>query len=213
MFDFLGRQRKRSRLANSARHGPLKDYLKHPPPLSSDLISAANLLAVDFETTGLDAKNDEILSIGFVQIRNLEIDLSTARHILIRQDKALPQDNVIIHKITDDQINSGVSLDQALSKLLKALCGQVLIAHHAHIESHFLNQACMRLYGSRIMLPVVDTLAIEAKKLPAEQHVQNNLNLNVCCKRYNLPRYRLHDALSDALSCGELFLAQMTICQ
>ena len=209
MFGLFGIAKKRSRLAAAARAGPLKDYLEYAVPDDDDLLKRTNMLAVDFETTGLDAKKDNILSIGFVEINNSHIDLSTATHLLIRQEKSLPKDTVVIHKITDDQISMGISLESALTLLLDALKGKVLVAHHAHIESQFLNHACMQVYGSPLVLPVLDTLSIEARKLPVEQHGRNNLNLNVCCSRYNLPRYRLHDALSDALSCGELFLAQM----
>ncbi len=212
MFKFFGADAKQSRLLKAAPEGPLKNFLGHNLPDKNQLLEDANLLAVDFETTGLDSNNDELLSIGFVQINNLEIDLSTAAHYLIKTNNDLVEETVVIHKITDDQISTGLALKDAVAHFLQALKGRVMVAHHAKIESGFTQQACRNIYGCGIIIPVIDTLAIEASRLPKEQHANNNLNLNMCCKRYNLPRYRLHDALSDALSCAELLLAQISHC-
>ena len=209
MFGIFGPENKRNRLVKSCKAGPLKDFLEYASPDNSQAIDGSSLLAVDFETTGLDHKKDKILSIGYVQINKLQIDLSTASHLLIKQDDLLPESTVVIHKITDDQVNQGMTQEMAINEFLNVLKGKIMIAHHAHIECHFLDQACKQVHGSGVILPVIDTLEIEAKKLPEHQHGNNNLNLNLCCQRYNLPRYRLHDALSDALSCAELLLGQM----
>ena len=209
MFGFFGAQAKRKRLLKSATNDLLRDFFSDNIAEKNISVDSVPLLAVDFETTGLDAAKDEILSIGFVQINNLQIDLSTATHLLIKTNNPLSADTVVIHKITDDQINKGMSLEDAIEHLLSTLKGKILVAHHAQIESNFLNQACKKAYGSEIIIPVIDTLAIEARKLPQHQHANNNLNLTMCSQRYNLPRYKLHDALSDALSCAELLLAQL----
>ncbi len=209
MFAFLGPDAKRSSLLKAAPDGELKSFLSQPLPVKNSTIESLDLLAVDFETTGLDPAKDTILSIGFVQIKNLQIDLSTATHYLIKSSYSMPENTVVIHKITDDQLRQGIKFEQAIASLLKALRGKILVAHHAKIEGLFLNQACKNLYGCEIIIPVIDTLAIEAGRLPQYQH-HGNLNLNMCSKRYNLPRYKLHDALSDALSCAELLLAQLS---
>ena len=209
MFNLYGPEGKRKRLLKKSPAGPLKNYLQHPLPKQDLLLSQASLLAVDFETTGLSPKKNNIISIGCVQIDQLIIDLASAHHRLINANSPLPQESVVIHKITDDQHLSGVSIQVALDEFLYNLKGRILLAHHAKIEAHFLNETCKRIYGSEIQIPVIDTLELELRKLAEHEKGNNNLNLSVCCKRYNLPRYRLHDALSDAISCGELMLAQV----
>ena len=209
MFAWFGTEARRKRFSKSLEPSRLKDFLDCRWPGEDAPISQVNLVAVDFETTGLNIKSDQIISIGYVHIRDFNIDLSSANHLLIKSSNNLPEQTVVIHKITDDQISTGTNLDEALDQFLVELKGKVLVAHHGIIESQFLNEACKRIYGSGIVLPVIDTLELETKILPAHQHHSHNLNLNQCCSRYNLPRYKLHDALCDALSCAELLLAQL----
>jgi DNA polymerase-3 subunit epsilon len=62
-----------------------------------------------------------------------------------------------------------------------------------------------------MLLPVVDTLAIEKKKILQQQtHVTpDELRLAECHSRYNLHAYPAHNALIDALASAELLLAQI----
>jgi DNA polymerase-3 subunit epsilon len=62
-----------------------------------------------------------------------------------------------------------------------------------------------------MLLPVVDTLAIEKKKILQQQrHVTlDELRLAECRSRYNLPTYPAHNALMDALTSAELLLTQI----
>ncbi|AGA90089.1 DNA polymerase III epsilon subunit-like 3'-5' exonuclease [Thioflavicoccus mobilis 8321] len=190
--------------------GPLRDYLATPFPDPACDYRDAELLAVDLETTGLDPRRDQILSIGYVRIGTTRIDLSSARHHTIRIDHAIPEASAIIHQITDDQAARGENLGDAMKAFLTALAGRVMIAHHAHIERTFLNAACRRLYGRGLFTLVADTQLLarrgfERRNIP---YKAADLRLHALGERYNLPRYDAHNALSDALAAAELFLAQ-----
>ena len=87
------------------------------------------------------------------------------------------------------------------------------MAHHARIERTFLDAACTRLYGGTLPnLKFADTLALEKRSLdPAgERRFQAGRPAPVggALERYGLPRYKAHNALTDALAAAELFLAQ-----
>lgn len=205
---YFSKQSKIKSLVKKAPNSTLKTYFESLLILNDEGINKNTpLLAVDFETTGLNFNKDQLLSMGSLQIKDFEIQLTSAQHILIKSAKELSPENVVIHKITDDQLEIGMDLESALDLLIKMLTGKVLVAHHAIIEASFLNKACLQIYGCGFMVPVLDTLAIEAQFLAKDQH-QNGLTLSQCSKRYNLPQYKMHDALSDALSCAELLLAQ-----
>jgi len=190
--------------------GPLRDYLETPFPKPSADYRDLVLLAVDIETTGLDPKRDDILSLGWVSVRCNCIDLGDACHRLVRTARAIPEASAVVHRITDDQAARGERLDEVLAELLKKLAGKVMIAHYATVERGFLDAACQRLYGAGLPVPVIDTQVL-ARRIFERRHIvfkDSDLRLHALGERYNMPRYSAHNALSDALAAAELFLAQ-----
>ncbi len=190
--------------------GPLREYLETPFPKPSTDYREVDYLAIDLETTGLDAKNDHILSVGYVVVHGNCIDLSSARHRLVKTAEAIPEASAIIHQITDDIAAQGDSLEQVLAEALSALKGKVMIAHHARVEQGFLSAACRRVFGAGLPIPTLDTQALALRTFD-RRHIAyrgSDLRLHALGDYYSLPRYSAHNALSDALAAAELFLAQ-----
>jgi DNA polymerase-3 subunit epsilon len=209
MTDLLLDWRRRLRLRRIAS-GPLHDYLAAPLPSKAADYRAVEYLAVDLETTGLNPRVDQILSIGWVLVRGNCIDLASASHCLLRCNGAIPASSAVIHQITDDQAADGVELSGALSELIANLRGRVLLAHHAKVERGFLDAACRRLFGHGLLVRTVDTQVLarrtfERREIP---YKAGDLRLHALCERYNLPRHGAHNAFWDALAAAELFLAQ-----
>jgi DNA polymerase-3 subunit epsilon len=189
---------------------PLRDYLAASFPRPGLDYREVEYVAVDLETTGLDPRRDQILSIGWVLLEGARIRLNSAHHRLLRVAGEIPADSAVIHQITDDQSARGLELATALPELLADLAGRVLIAHHARVELGFLGAACKRLWGQKLLVRTVDTQAVARRLLERRQipFKGSDLRLHALCERYNLPRHGAHNALSDALSAAELFLAQ-----
>lgn len=207
---FLGADFRRRRLLAKAPAGPLRDYLATPIPAKESASGEVAYLALDLETTGGDPEHDEIVSFGWVAVNGKRIDLATAQHRVVRLRAAISPTSAVIHHITDDEADRGCRLEQALTELLQALAGRVLIAHRVETELDFVGHACARVYGGRIVIPAVDTLQIAIRKQQRRQQIprRGSLRLHALREKYGLPRYRAHNALSDALSAAELFLAQ-----
>jgi DNA polymerase-3 subunit epsilon len=167
------------------------------------------MVALDLETTGLDPKKDAILSIGLVEVDHWGIRLATAWHRIVRVDTAIPGDSAVIHQITDDQSAAGSPLEELLPEVLARLAGRPMIVHYSPIEQNFIDAACRRLYGAPFVTPIVDTLEIGQRVFERRNHLiqPGDLRLFNLRPRYNLPQYKAHNALSDALATAELFLA------
>lgn len=194
-------------------YGPLRDYLSAPFPSPRRRTDGVNFVAVDIETTGLDPAKDEIIAVGLVPMHGDRIELAGAHRWLIAPSGPIPERSAVIHQITDDRAAGGRSIDAVLPELLAELAGKVLVAHHACLETRFLDNACRRLYRGPFLAPVVDTERLERlwrerRNLPA---APGELRLGALRESHNLPRYRAHDALSDALGAAELFLAQLAL--
>ncbi|MCB1789002.1 MAG: 3'-5' exonuclease [Gammaproteobacteria bacterium] len=205
----LGKEYQRKQALAKVSPGPLHDYLDTPFIDKKSDCREIEIVAIDLETTGLDPKKDDILSIGLVHIDGFSVKLSTAWHRIVRVDKAIPGESAVIHQITDDQSAAGSPIEELLPEVLQRLAGRVMLAHYSPIEQNFISAACRKLYGAPFVVPVIDTLEIGQRVFERRNHTiqPGDLRLFNLRPRYNLPQYRAHNALSDALATAELFLA------
>lgn len=212
MWDWLlTLEQRRRKLLKRCPQGPLADYLRVPFPDPKLEAREVEYLAIDLETTGLDPRQHEILSVGFTAVRQWHVRLADSAHYLVRPSGEIPEESAVVHRIFDDLSASGEALEAVIPRVLEALTGRVLLAHHARIETGFLSAACRRLYGCPFLTPVADTLALERRWLVQRGNVVHTGGLRLATLRnyYHLPRYPAHNALSDAVAAAELFLAQV----
>ena len=204
---------RRGRALKKVQDPDLRDYLEAPVVPENTPAEDVEFLALDFETTGLEKGRDQLLSVGYVVVRGLQADLSTMVHFLIRPEMAVPGESAVIHQITDDEVMAaGLSREQALRKIVKALKGRVLVAHKSDIERHFLAETCRDIFAAEFFCQSVDTLQIEYRKRKrSDKPIKSgDLRLWKIREDYGLPAYKAHHAAIDALACAELLLAQIS---
>lgn len=211
---WLGYEARRKQQLKRAPEGALRDFLSVPfPPPDSDIYKTP-ILAVDFETTGLDPKSHHILSIGSIALERGDIRLQSAYHQVINTEGDLSESNVVIHQIRDlDKANYGTTVEASVNVLLKALAGHVMLVHFARIEKTFLQRICKQIYGMAPDFPIIDTLDLCKKRLDKKNdpYAPTELRLFNLRRTYTLPAYGAHNALSDALATAELLLAELSL--
>lgn len=192
------------------QHRLFKDYYQSLIPLLDLPLSEAPLMAMDLEMTGLDPVRDQILSIGLVPIEHGAIPLADAEQKLVQIRGSVGQ-SATIHGILDNDLVQAVSTETALEWFLSRTRGRILVAHHAPLDCRFLQQDMLTFYHQPVILPTIDTLLVERLRLLREHSVikEGSLRLGACRERYGLPIYSAHCALTDALACAELLLAQI----
>ncbi|MCU7916789.1 MAG: 3'-5' exonuclease [Candidatus Thiodiazotropha sp. (ex Dulcina madagascariensis)] len=206
---FLSLDSLRKKALSKAAPGILHDYLETPLTSKTTQCDDLVIVSLDLETTGLDPEKDKILSFGLVEMRHMTIRLETARHQLISIDGEIPEESAVIHQITDDQAATGIPIEAAMPELLQRLAGKVMLVHYAAIEQNFISTACQKLFGAPFVIPTIDTLVLAQRLFEHRNHTvqPGDLRLFNLRPRYNLPNYKAHNALSDALATAELFLA------
>lgn len=206
----LGSDLRRWWQARRCRSEALRQYYRVDYATLDTPWTGTEFLALDLETTGLDPERDAILSIGWVPIVRGAIVLAEADHRLVAADREVPAESAVIHGILDRHLTDAPALVDVLPALFQALTGRLPVAHHASIEAGFLGAACRRLWGCPLIVPFVDTLRLERRQYARRGAVggEGDFRLAAARERYNLPRYRGHHALADAIGCAELFLAQ-----
>jgi DNA polymerase-3 subunit epsilon len=205
----LSKEFRRKRALARATHPVMQEYLSASLPHRDTLGNALEIVSIDLETTGLDPKQDSLLSFGLVNLWHHSIQLKTAWHEIVRIQHNIPESSAVIHHITDDQAAEGTPLDILLPKLLQRLKGKVMLVHYADIEQNFLDAACRELYGSPFIISTIDTLQLAQRLLSKRNHSTQPGDLRLFNLRpiFGLPMYKAHNALYDALATAELFLA------
>jgi len=214
-WEWLPVERQKRHLLSKVTHPVARRYLEAQFPDKRQDPWLLDYVVLDFETTGLDARKDAILSMGYTDISGGRVRLSGCVHRVIKLNVALPPETVVIHQITDDRMSAGIHLHDALDELVGRITGKVVVVHFAQIEHTFLQAAMERVYGYKLPLLMVDTLAMELRQLQRRDQFirQNQLRLANLRTQYNLPRYPAHDALQDAIATAELFLAEISYLQ
>lgn len=166
------------------------------------------VLAIDLETSGLDSKKDRILSIGTVAVDGLAIRCGTAWHVTVKTEELSSDIGAQFHGLGHDRIARGDEFAQVMTRFREKCADRVLLAHGGQVERRFLSSAFRQMGWPRFQPQLIDTLLLEQRRERALGPGQ--YRLDACRRRYHLPRYPAHNALTDALACAELFLAQCT---
>jgi len=202
---------KRRLLQSRKLEQPFAELIRHAIPAPGTAFKDAEIVSLDIETTGLDANTADMLSVGWVLIRGGRVDLSSACTYIVRPSGDVGS-SASVHGLTDTMVGFGHDWAAILSKIIEALTGRVLLVHHAGLDKALLDRMCKRRFGSGLLVPVIDTLAIEHQRQQRRHHIDEKKSLRLAELRasYNLPRYDAHDCLVDAIATAELLMAMVS---
>jgi DNA polymerase-3 subunit epsilon len=169
-------------------------------------ICSVEYLALDFETTGLDPKVDEIISIGAIPIVDGRVDLTRLTYAEAVHSRPANRSGVAIHGLRPVDLAEGQGRETLRARLVDSLDNRQPIAWAAWVEAAFLASLLgggERKWRSRI-IDVIDLVA----ELDRADGVEGSADetLVACCARFGIPHARAHHALGDALMTAQLFL-------
>jgi DNA polymerase-3 subunit epsilon len=204
------------------RHLPdfVKAYAAGPWPDQRLPWRDVRFVVLDVETSGLEARRDALLAVGLLEVEAGRARLDRTWSSLIRPPDELlvGGESIRIHRLTRAALSEAPPMEEVLPALLERLRGRALVVHVAQIDVGFLNRALGERYGARLQGPILDTARIalrlhqDAQILGEASHgaPAPSVQLQALAERYGLPVYPQHNALSDALSTAQVFLAQAT---
>lgn len=199
------------RLAPACRRATLSAYIEACAELRAAAFDNTPFIAADLELTGLAARSDEIVAIGWTLLDRGRIRLGSNRHLVLNAEASVGR-SATIHELLDSEVAAGTSLDTGLEALFSAARGRVWIFHHAALDVAFLQRACRAWAGVPVPFVLLDTMKIELelrrrRELPVKK---GDLQLSALRRQYHLPEYTAHNALTDAVATAELMQAIAT---
>lgn len=170
-------------------------------------------VVLDTELSGLNARRNEIVSIGAVAVRDMRIDLGNTFSTLVRPRCLDHGDSTLVHRLTPEQLAQAPSLEEVLPDFVSFCDGALLVGHCIGLDMSFLNRACQRVLGGGLANPCIDTIRL-ARVYNEEQwesyydqfDLKVSYQLEDLVHQYGLPIHTAHDALEDALQTAYLLL-------
>lgn len=166
----------------------------------------SRLIFADTETTGIDAKEERLLEVAFIEVVD-RVQTGVVLHEYINPEKEVSQGAYRVHGISWDDVKDKPLFKTVAQSLIDMLKGGIFVAHNAPFDVGFLNMEFRRA-GIDFMIgrdvDVVDTLQIAKKTYPGQRN-----SLDALCTRLSIDRSHrtLHGALLDTELLVQVYLA------
>ncbi|MGB5737581.1 MAG: exonuclease domain-containing protein [Thiohalocapsa sp.] len=152
-----------ARQAQACRTPALKRFYAAGVSAEECPIGGIPLVALDFETTGMDPREHAIVSIGMVPFDLRVIRPSAGRYWVVKPPRPLTEESIAFHRITHSEVEHAPPIAAILDEVLSELAGRLVVVHYRNIERPFLDAAVIASHGEHCLFPLVDTMALEAR--------------------------------------------------
>ena len=191
----------------------LQPYFDAKSTLASTdmLLEDLRFVVLDTETTGLNVKQDNLLSIGGIAIENQSIIIEESLELFVFNDNIVKNDAILIHGILPTDTKEGKQAQVALEEFIQFLDNSVIVAHHTGFDMAMLTKAIQVFYPPfRLYNHDLDTAKMAMKidgVSPSRQVVdKKRYTLDALCQRYDIEMVERHTAWGDAYTTALLFL-------
>ncbi|NLS13986.1 3'-5' exonuclease [Vibrio sp. SM6] len=164
-------------------------------------------ISLDCETTSLNPKQAELVSIAATKICGNRILTSQSFSITLRAPHSLNADSVKIHQLRHQDLSQGVDEFTALTQLLAFIGNRPLVGYHIRYDKTILDRAFRRHFGFPLPNRLIEVSQIYHDKL--EQQLPNayiDLSLSAICHHLDLPCHERHNALQDTITAALIFV-------
>ena len=125
----------------------------------------ANFVVFDTETTGLSCRYDRLIEFGAVKI-NMAGQIVDEIDFFINPNRKISGFTVNVSHITQDMVDKGKNIKDALRDIKEFFGDDILVAHNADFDYDFLNEAFKNNGMETIKNPVIDTLQLSRYMYP-----------------------------------------------
>ena len=166
-------------------------------------------VSIDCETTGLDLRKDDIVSVAAIKIRGARILTSERFEATLRPEAKMKPDAIKIHRLREADVAEGRAICDVLPDLLHFIGGRPLVGYYLDFDVAMLNKHVRRFLGVELPNARIETSALyyERKYGDAPPGAQVDLSFTSLLNDLKLPTLDRHDAFSDALMTAMIYLA------
>ena len=161
----------------------------------------------DCETTGLDPKKDDIISIGAVIIKNNTIVASKKFVKFIKPKTKLQVEAIKVHHIRECDLQDAEDINKVIKEFLEFIGSRTLVGYFLEFDIAMINKYLKPTLGIKLPNRALEVSAIyydyKIERIP-----QGNIDLrfNTIMNELKIPSLGKHDAYNDAIMTSMIFL-------
>ncbi|WP_165008319.1 3'-5' exonuclease [Neisseria yangbaofengii] len=168
------------------------------------------MVSIDCETTSLNVKEAEIISIGAVKIRGNTILTSEPFYVLVKPEGMMEATNVTVHGLRPKDLSDGISVEEALYQLLDFIGGRPLVGYYLEYDVAMIDKFLKPLIGIPLPNRQIEVSAVYFKQEVKKNFYYNDyvdLRMASMIKTLRIPDLPRHNALNDAINVAMMWQA------
>ena len=167
-------------------------------------------VSLDCETTGLDPRVDDVVSVAAVRIRGNRILLSERFEATVRpEDARAPSAEAIkVHRLRERDVAGADPMRRVLPELLRFIGGRPLVGYYIDFDVRMLDKYALWLLQTKLPNPQIEvsSLYYERKYGNAPPGTTIDLRFASILRDLAIPPLEQHDALNDAVMAAMAYL-------
>ncbi|CAM3412435.1 3'-5' exonuclease [Arcobacter aquimarinus] len=161
----------------------------------------------DCETTGLNSKIDDIVSIGAVIIKNNTIVSSKKFVKFVKPKTKLQADAIKIHHIRECDLADAEDIDDVIEEFLEYIGNRTLVGYFLEFDIAMINKYLKPKLGIKLPNKTLEVSEIyHDYKIDVIPQSYIDLRFNTIMEDLEIPSLGKHDAYNDALMTSMIFI-------
>ena len=174
-----------------------------------------DFVVIDCETTGLNVRTDDVVTIAAIKIRGNRILTSEHFGAVVHPDSEMKTEAIKIHRLRQSDVEAAPIVWKVLPSFLRFIGSRPLIGYYVDFDVAMLDKYILPLVG--IELPneriEVSRLYYERKYADAPPNTSIDLSFSAILKDLCIPSLNQHDAFDDALMTAMMFVQLRDLAQ
>ncbi|PJI49442.1 MAG: DNA polymerase III subunit epsilon [Pseudomonas sp.] len=172
-----------------------------------DPAEAEELVSLDLETTSLDPRKADILSIGAVVIRRGKLILGERLELLVEPPPSLDGESIRIHKLRRADLEGQLPLVEALRRVQAFVGDRPLLGYYLSFDVAVLRRHLREQFDATLDNPRVEVSEIYHRKMSRRfPDLHLDLRFDTLARNLDIPIEGRHTAIGDARTAALMFL-------
>ena len=164
-------------------------------------ISETTFVVFDTETSGLNPKKAQLLSLGAVKIEALSVDCGSVFHRFVLPHAPINPSSVEVHGLSPAELQKkGEPADEVIKDFLDYAKGTVLVGFYTSFDLRVVSRYALELFGIPLLNYYLDAFELYRRRY----HVSKSLD--DVARELDIPLTARHSALDDSYITALVFL-------